>query len=129
MTLLCIIISVFLVTAIFSLADMMIRAETAFMISGHGNWHISLKNISQENADEINNRPDVTAVGSALVFNFDGGQPYRVNEKRAVLYGTDETYMNQIYNGITEGISPKMTTKLCLALMQQPLLGCSLGIE
>ncbi len=127
MTLLCIIISVFLVTAIFSLADMMIRAETAFMISGHGNWHISLKNISQENADEINNRPDVTAVGSAFVFNFDGGQPYRVNEKRAVLYGTDETYMNQIYNGITEGNFPKNDNEVMLSPNAAAAFGVQLG--
>ena len=38
MTVLCIIISVFLVTAIFSVADMMIRTESDFMISNHGNW-------------------------------------------------------------------------------------------
>ena len=45
MTVLCIIISVFLVTAIFSVADMMIRTESDFMISNHGNWHIAIKNI------------------------------------------------------------------------------------
>lgn len=65
MTVLCIIISVFLVTAIFSVADMMIRTESDFMISNHGNWHIAIKNISQNNADEISNRSDVTAVGVA----------------------------------------------------------------
>lgn len=43
MTVLCIIISVFLVTAIFSVADMMIRTESDFMISNHGNWHIAIK--------------------------------------------------------------------------------------
>ena len=58
MTVLCIIISVFLVTAIFSVADMMIRTESDFMISNHGNWHIAIKNISQNNADEISNRSD-----------------------------------------------------------------------
>ena len=80
MTVLCIIISVFLVTAIFSVADMMIRTESDFMISNHGNWHIAIKNISQNNADEISNRSDVTAVGVASQFNFEGEHPYRVNE-------------------------------------------------
>lgn len=93
MTVLCIIISVFLVTAIFSVADMMIRTESDFMISNHGNWHIAIKNISQNNADEISNRSDVTAVGVASQFNFEGEQPYRVNEKRTVLYGTDESIL------------------------------------
>ena len=42
MTILCIIMAVFLVTAIFSVADMMIQTESSFMISKHGNWHIKL---------------------------------------------------------------------------------------
>lgn len=52
MTVLCIIIAVFLVTAIFSVADMMIRTESDFMINNHGNWHIAIKNISQDDADK-----------------------------------------------------------------------------
>lgn len=115
MTILCIIISVFLVTAIFSMADMMIRTETGFLINNHGNWHFALKNITQDNADEINSRSDVTALGLASVFNFDGSQPYRVNEKRAVLYGTDETYINQISNGITEGAFPENDNEIMLS--------------
>ena len=39
------------------------------MINNHGNWHIAIKNISQDDADEISNRSDVTAVGAAQ-FNF-----------------------------------------------------------
>lgn len=115
MTILCIIISVFLVTAIFSMADMMIRTETGFMINNHGNWHIALKNITQDIADEIYSRSDVTALGLASTFNFDGSQPYRVNEKRAVLYGTDETYINQISNGITEGAFPANDKEVMLS--------------
>ena len=72
MTLFCVIISVFFVTAIFSITDMMIRTETGFMINNHGNWHIALKNISQDNADEVGGRPDVAAVGAASSFNLDG---------------------------------------------------------
>lgn len=115
MTLLCIIISVLLVTAIFSVADMMIRTESGFMISNHGNWHIALKNISQENADEISSRSDVTAVGFVSIFNYGGELPYRVNEKRAVLYGTDEIYINQISNGITEGTFPVSDNEVMLS--------------
>lgn len=115
MTILCIIFSVFLVTAIFSVSDMMIRTETDFMLGKHGNWHIKLENVSQETAKEISERSDVTEVGAAAVFNFDGGQPYHVNEKKAVLYGTEETYMNQISNGITEGTFPQNDNEVMLS--------------
>ena len=81
MTVLCIIISVFLVTAIFSVADMMIRTESDFMISNHGNMALAIKKYFTEQCDEISNRSDVTAVGVASQFNLEGEQPYRVNEK------------------------------------------------
>lgn len=115
MTILCIIFSVFLVTAIFSVADMMIRTESSFMLNKHGNWHIKVEHISQDIARLISRRSDVNAVGRACVWNFDGELPYRVNEKRAVLYGTDETYMNQISNGITEGNFPQDNNEVMLS--------------
>lgn len=114
MTVLCIIISVLLVTAIFSVADMMIRTESNFIINNHGNWHLAVKNISQDEADTIGKRPDVTAVGAASQFNFEGEQPYRINEKRTVLYGTDESYISQISNGITEGAFPSNDNEVML---------------
>ena len=43
MTVLCILIAVLLVTAIFSMANMGIRMETARVIESHGHWHAMLK--------------------------------------------------------------------------------------
>ena len=106
MTILCIIFAVFLVTAIFSVADMVIRKESSAMLEKHGNWHIKLENISTDIAEEIGNRPDVTAIGVSSVFNYEGEQAYWINEKKAALYGTDEIYMNQISNGVMEGRFP-----------------------
>lgn len=115
MTILCIVIAVFLVTAIFSVADMMIRTESSLMLNKHGNWHIKLENISQNVVEEIKERPDVEAVGGASVFNYDGQQPYRVNEKRAVLYGTEDSYMSQISNGIVDGEFPQSDEEVMLS--------------
>ena len=46
MTILCIVLAVFLVTAVFSMADMAIRMETANQLNKNGNWHIMVKDIS-----------------------------------------------------------------------------------
>ena len=43
MTILCIIISVLLVTAIFSVADMFIRTKSDELQNKHGNYHIQLE--------------------------------------------------------------------------------------
>ena len=61
MTLFCIILAVFLVTAVFSMADMGVRMEKDRAIENHGNWHIMLKNISPEQAERIGSRSDVAA--------------------------------------------------------------------
>ena len=46
MTILCIVISVFLVTAVFSMADMAIRMETSNRLQKDGSWHLLLSGIS-----------------------------------------------------------------------------------
>lgn len=53
MTILCIVISVLLVTAIFSIADMFIRTESSGLQEKHGNWHIQLADVSQDVGEEI----------------------------------------------------------------------------
>lgn len=127
MTILCIIISVFLVTAIFSVTDMMIRTESSFMISKHGNWHLRLDDISQDMAEEISRRTDVTAVGAASVFNYDGGQPYRIYDKRTVLYGTEDTYMVKISNGISDGAFPRNDYEIMLSPNAVTAFGAQIG--
>lgn len=127
MTILCIICAVFLVTAIFSVTDMMIRTESSIMLSKHGNWHLQLDHISQDIAEKICRRTDVTYVGASSVFNYEGGQPYRIREKKAVLYGTEETYMNQILNGITDGAFPQNDSEVMLSPNAVTAFGAQIG--
>ena len=51
MTLLCIILAVFLVSTIFSMADMELRSQKIRAIQNNGNWHLAIQNISREDAD------------------------------------------------------------------------------
>ncbi|MEZ3436171.1 MAG: ABC transporter permease, partial [Lachnospiraceae bacterium] len=115
LTLLCIIISVFLVTAIFSIAELSIRALNRYMQEKHGNWHIRIDGISQETAEEIGGRPDVEAAGWCESFNTDGDQPYDIGEKKAALYGVDETYITQLVNALEEGGIPQSDNEVMLS--------------
>lgn len=127
MTILCIIISVLLVTTIFSVSDMMIRIESAGLQEKHGNWHIRLENISQDIADEIGQRLDVTAVGWSEIFNADADQPYYINEKKATLYGTDNVYMTQLSNSIEEGNFPQNDNEVMLSSNAKLALDVQMG--
>ncbi len=115
LTILCIMISVLLVTAIFSTADMVIRAESAAMQDKHGSWHIRIENISKDAADAVCKRPDVAAAGWFQSLNLDVDQPYYAGDKKAALYGTDDTYMTQLTNSIEEGSFPQNDKEILLS--------------
>lgn len=115
MTLLCIIISVFLVTAVFSVADMFLRANSEALLEKHGNWHIRFDNLTQDAVQEIGRRPDVKAVGLSQAFNVDADQPYYIGDKKAALYGVDEVYMTQLADGLEEGGFPQNDNEVMLS--------------
>lgn len=127
MTILCIAISVFLVTTIFSVADMFIRTESDALQDKHGNWHISLNNISRDIAEEISQRPDVTAAGWSEVFNSDADLPYYIEEKKATLYAADSVYMNQLTNAVEEGSYPQNDSEIILSSNAKLALNVQLG--
>ena len=77
----CIIISVLLVTTIFSMADMAIRMEKSRIIASHGNWHIMLKEPSEQQMEQIAQRSDVLASTRYDGLNFDLSEDYTINGK------------------------------------------------
>lgn len=127
MILLCIIISVFLVTAIFTFAEMFIRTENETMQAKHGSWHIRLENISQNTAEEISRRSDVAAIGWSEEFNTDADQPYYIEEKKAALYGADETYIVGLSNAIEEGSFPRNDNEVMLSANAKIALDVQIG--
>ena len=62
MTRICIILAVFLVTSIFSLLEMWTNGQTMAMRSNHGDWHIILQNMSEDEAKQIIDSSDVAPV-------------------------------------------------------------------
>lgn len=59
----CIVLSVLLVTAIFSMAEMALRAQKNYFIKSNGEYHISLTGIDRETAALIGSRVDVALCG------------------------------------------------------------------
>ena len=127
MTLLCIIISVFLVTAIFSVAETFVRTEDKIMQNKHGSWHLKIDDLSSDLAREISQRDDVSAIGCSDSFNVDAAQPYFIGERKAALYGTDEAYFTQIMNALEEGTFPQQNNEVILSSNAKLALDVELG--
>lgn len=115
MTIICIVIAVFLVTAIFSVADMMLRTQSDRMTAKNGSWHVKLQGVSQADADELAGREDVLLAGMASVFNPDGELPWHINGKRVVLYGIDEAYLSLNSEGVEEGSFPQLESEILIS--------------
>ena len=62
MTLICIILSVFLVTVIFGMAEMEIRSQQYQEIKNGGNWHVIFSGIDEKTGALIQARPEVTCL-------------------------------------------------------------------
>ena len=105
MTILCIVISVFLITAVFSMADMAVRMETNNRISKDGSWHLMFQNIDRDTAEQISERQDVCAFSSHGSLNDAIDKNYFVGKKKAAIYGAEEDIM-QLLPGFTKGEYP-----------------------
>lgn len=127
MTRICIILAVFLVTALFSMADMWVRGETSAMIRNHGNWHISLQNVSEEEAQAVGGRRDVAAAAWRDEIDFNTSKDYYVNGNKTVLYGIEESYLFQIRNYPTEGAFPQNDGEAMLSMDAQSKFGIHAG--
>ncbi|MBN1876363.1 MAG: ABC transporter permease [Anaerolineae bacterium] len=127
MTLLCIIFAVFLVTTVFSMADMGVRMEKTTLLNKHGNWNIQLKNISESVAKQISLRTDIAAMSWYDAINYNREDDYYIGDRKAVLYGVDETYITDIRNCLAEGSYPQSDTEIMLSPNAKTILGINIG--
>lgn len=127
MTLMCIVIAVFLVTTVFSMVEMMMKMETAEMISTHGNWHISLQGISEEVAKQISSRSDVDTIAWGDKINEEAQEDYFVGGSKAALYGVDESWVTNIRDCLEEGLYPQSDNEVMLSTNAKNILGVAIG--
>lgn len=128
MSILCIILSVFLVATIFGMADMYVRSMILKTKQDDGNWHIMLKNINDETAAMIAARPEVKALSCYGVLNYRLDMNYTVNGKDTVICGIDAPYVADIYAGlISQGAFPQNDNEVLVTSNIHKEQGVDLG--
>ena len=120
---LCIILAVCLVTAVFSMADMGVQAQKNYFIKTNGGYHISLREVSQQTAGQIGSRDDVATAG--WVYQGTAGT---LQEKTVSFAGADEA----VFAGLTEmnmtdGTYPVQDNEILLNNSAMQQLGLSVG--
>ena len=127
MTRICIILAVFLVTSIFSLLEMWTNGQTMAMRSNHGDWHIILQNMSEDEAKQIIDSSDVAYSSWYDDINVNADQGYYINVKNAVLYGIEETYVTDIMKYPLEGSYPQNEKEVALSADAKELFNVQIG--
>lgn len=128
MSIFCIVLAVFLVTTIFGMADMFVRSQILQAQQESGNWHIAIKNISNEEAAIIASRPDIDAFSPYGVLNYRGDLGYTLEGKNVAICGSDESYITKIWaGGLEEGVFPQAHNEVLVTGNVKQMLGVSIG--
>lgn len=106
MSIICIVLAVFLVTAIFGMADMNIKGQILQAQQESGNWHIGIRSISDEDANLIASRPEVATVADYGVLNYRGEQGYTLSGKNVAICGSNESAVTEIFETLDKGAFP-----------------------
>lgn len=128
MSILCIFLAVFLVTAIFGMADMFIRSQLLSAKMQYGDWHISIKDISDEEARLISARPEIKNIACYGTLNYRLDMGYTLADKDVLICGSDESYMTDIeVDAISEGCFPQTENEVLVGENAKSSLGLAIG--
>ncbi len=127
MSIICIVLAVFLVTAIFGMADMFIRGQILQAQQEKGNWHIGIRNISDEDANLIASRPEVAAVADYGVLNYRGEQGYTLSGKNVAICGSNESAVTEIFATLDKGAFPSNENEALVTNNAKNMLHLEIG--
>lgn len=126
MTLFCIILSVFLVTVIFGMAEMAVRSQQYQEIKIGGNWHVIFSNIDEKTGALIQARPEVT--GSGWYGYVNEKNEFSVDRRIISVSGIDEqAFTSMFLSEISEGSFPQKANEVVLSEHAKSLLKVDVG--
>lgn len=122
-SILCIMLSVCLVMAIFSMADMAMRSQKNYFIKTNGEYHAALRDVDEETAELVSARVDVALSG--WVYQGSMGM---LSGKTVSFVGADEKTMESLTEmDMTDGVYPSLPDEALLNESAMEQLGLSIG--
>lgn len=126
MTLFCIVLSVFLVTVIFGMAEMAVRSQQYQEIKRGGNWHVLFSDIDRETGTFIQARPEVTCSSWYAYVKEDSG--FSIEGKPIGIAGIDgKAYASMFEYELAEGSFPESDDEIVLSESAKSILNVELG--
>ena len=128
LTRLCILLAVFLVSAIFGMADMYMRCMRLQAIQTDGAWHAAFRGISVQDEAILRSRPEVKEAARYATLNYRLDQEYEIAGIRTVICGMDEKFLSFFPSvRIEEGRFPSQKGEILLTKSVKKRLGLAVG--
>lgn len=130
MTTWCIVISVFLISAIFGMADMFLQSQKNLAVMTDGAWHMMFRELEEEQTALLAARPEVKSLTRYAATNYKLDMGYEVGGVQTLLCGFDETFF-EIYPQaqLLEGEFPAENGTALVTESMKDRLGLSTGDE
>lgn len=122
LTVICIAISVMLVVAVFSMAEMSVQAQISENIRQKGNWHAVFTGISDETAAQIDSRSDVGVSGWVGM-----AEDSVLNGRELFIQGGEADISGEMGLQIIEGAYPQSEREAALDRAAMEQFGLSTG--
>lgn len=130
MSILCIALAVLLVTALFGMADMFVRAQILDAKRRYGDFHVAIKAVTDEQAAQIAALDDVRLAVRYDVYNYQLDKGLTLGGKGICIIGCDEKWTTEIEQDILcEGRFPQSTKEALLVESVKDQLGLRVGDE
>ncbi|MBD5457965.1 MAG: ABC transporter permease [Lachnospiraceae bacterium] len=127
MTRLCIVLSVFLVTVIFSMADMEMRSQMAQAIQSDGSWHAGFL-MDDEQTALLAARPEVEKAARYGVLNYHLEEGYQIEGIETGICGFDKGLLELFPAAeIAEGVFPEKEDEAAINESAGNRLGAEIG--
>ena len=128
MTRLCIILAVFLVASIFSMADMEIQAQIYRTIQDYGSWHAVFRGLDEEQVRLVGERAEVESSARYAATNYRLDQGYTVEGKETVICGFDKSFEEMMVQAdVPEGHFPVSESEAVFTQSVKRQLGVGMG--
>lgn len=124
----CIVLTVFLVSVIFGMADMEMQSLKIQTMQTDGSWHVGFRNLTDEQAALIGARPEVEAAARYDCLNYRISDGYTIEGTETVICGFDKALEGMYPAASTsEGHFPEDTDSVVCTESIRDRLGIRLG--
>ena len=128
MTVFCIALAVFLVTGVFSMADMEVCNQTERAKIDHGNWHIMIHDVPEEEAERVLGDYAVETSAWYDVVNCNLDRDYTIMGRNVCIAGISETFEEiALTHRYAEGSFPSSDKEIEISENMRRQFGLGIG--